>query len=47
MNSEVFKNWFISLLKCIEVGFISVMDNANYHSTFKEEFLQVTLKMLT
>ena len=37
MNSEVFKEWFVNMLRSLEEGSVIVMDNASYHSTFKEK----------
>lgn len=37
MNSEVFKEWFTDLLKGLEEPSVIVMDNASYHSTYKEK----------
>jgi transposase len=34
MNSEVFKEWFIDMLRGLEEGCVIVMDNASYHSTY-------------
>ncbi|XP_050063312.1 uncharacterized protein LOC114123868 [Aphis gossypii] len=38
MNGEVFKEWFIQLLKNLEEPSIIVMDNAPYHSILKYEY---------
>jgi transposase len=38
MNSEVFKEWFIDLLKGLEESSVIVMDNASYHSCYAEKF---------
>lgn len=36
MNSTIFKEWFINMLTSLEEGCIIVMDNASYHSKYKE-----------
>lgn len=37
MNSDVFREWFINLLRSLDQGCIIVMDNASYHSSLKEK----------
>lgn len=37
MNSQVFREWFINLLRSLEEGSVIVMDNASYHSALKEK----------
>lgn len=32
MNAEVFKTWFVGMLRSLEEGSVIVMDNASYHS---------------
>ncbi|KAL4123174.1 hypothetical protein QTP88_015397 [Uroleucon formosanum] len=38
MNGEVFKEWFIQLLKNLEEPSVIVMDNAPYHSILKDKY---------
>lgn len=37
MNSDVFRGWFLDLLKGLEEPSVIVMDNASYHSCFLEK----------
>ena len=37
MNSEVFKAWFLDLLRVLEEPSVIVMDNASYHSVYAEK----------
>ena len=37
MNSDVFKEWFINLLRGLEEPCVIVMDNASYHSSLMEK----------
>lgn len=37
MNSVVFKNWFLDLLRGLDESCVIVMDNASYHSTYAEK----------
>jgi transposase len=37
MNGDVFKEWFVDMLRGLEEGCVVVMDNASYHSKLKEE----------
>lgn len=37
MNSEVFKTWFVDLLRGLKEGCVIVMDNASYHCTHLEK----------
>ncbi|KAF0760267.1 Uncharacterized protein FWK35_00006119 [Aphis craccivora] len=47
MNGEVFKQWFIKLLNNLEDPSVIVMDNAPYHSTFKETYPKNNWRRLT
>ena len=38
MNGEVFKEWFIQLLKNLEEPSVIVMDNAPYHSILRDKY---------
>ncbi|XP_060846494.1 uncharacterized protein LOC132926185 [Rhopalosiphum padi] len=38
MNGEVFKEWFIQLLKNLEEPSVIVMDNALYHSILRDKY---------
>jgi len=38
MNDEVFKEWFIQLLKNLEEPFVIVMDNAPYNSIIRDKY---------
>jgi len=44
MNSTIFKEWFIQLLKNLEEPSIVVMDNASYHSTLSEDYPKTNTK---
>lgn len=37
MNSEVFKKWFLDLLRGLDEPCVIVMDNASYHSAYAEK----------
>jgi len=37
MNGDIFKEWFIDMLKNLEEGSLIVMDNASYHSMYREQ----------
>lgn len=37
MNSQVFREWFVNLLRSLDEGSVIVMDNASYHSMLKEK----------
>jgi transposase len=38
MNSTIFKDWFIQMMKRLEEPSIIVMDNVSYHSTTSENY---------
>ncbi|GBO19984.1 hypothetical protein AVEN_222850-1 [Araneus ventricosus] len=44
MNSEVFKNWFLDLLRVLDKTCVIVMDNASYHSAYAEKILSTKTK---
>ncbi|GBN18754.1 hypothetical protein AVEN_69950-1 [Araneus ventricosus] len=37
MNSEVFKKWFLDLLRGLDEPCVIVIDNSKYHSAYTEE----------
>ncbi|GBO20085.1 hypothetical protein AVEN_202979-1 [Araneus ventricosus] len=47
MNSEVFKKWFLDLLRGLDEPCIIVMDNASYHSLYEGKILSTKTKELT